>query len=147
MNSLQLFVSARSSLETPSQFCWHIRVLVFWPKSHIRLQSDHSLQNEIAIKRFKLEFDFRRKRINIRNWHGLRSKWRYLDGNICFIRFLICWSHWNIYCLIRDLNINPDLKISRFSLSKRKNCCKINDLPKSQSNDFQLFSFQLLGKD
>ena len=52
MNSLQLFVSERSSLETPSQFCLHIRVLVFWQKLPVRLQSDHWLHNENAVKKF-----------------------------------------------------------------------------------------------
>ena len=34
-----------------------------------------------------------RKRIIIHNWHGLSSKWNYLDDDICLIRFLFFWSH------------------------------------------------------
>ena len=50
MTSLQVFLSKRSWVETPSQFCWHFRDLVRTPEPQVRLQLDHSLHNVISVK-------------------------------------------------------------------------------------------------
>ena len=71
MKSLQVFVSKRSWVETPSQFCRHFRDLVRTPEPQVRLQLDHSLHNVISLKNvIKMKI---REKLN-RNYPRLSNK-------------------------------------------------------------------------